>query len=101
MRSNWRVNSLDSPLVLIAAITGRALAAAARRSGMTPLVADLFGDLDTRAIAGAVATVPGTPTQGPRAAALVEALERLTAGRRVIGLVCGSGFEHRPRLLDQ
>ena len=33
--------------VLIAAISGRALAASARRGGYVPLVADFFGDADT------------------------------------------------------
>src|SRR4026208_2049950 len=37
----------DGPLVLIAALSGRALAQAAARSRYRPLVADLFADLDT------------------------------------------------------
>ncbi|MFC6049036.1 tetrahydromethanopterin C1 transfer protein, partial [Methylobacterium hispanicum] len=35
--------------ILIAAQSGRALAEAARRAGLRPLVADLFGDADTLA----------------------------------------------------
>jgi uncharacterized protein len=37
----------NNPAILIAAITGRSLAAAARRAGFRPLVADLFNDADT------------------------------------------------------
>ncbi|MDB5557347.1 MAG: hypothetical protein JWQ36_281, partial [Enterovirga sp.] len=37
--------------ILILAQSGRALAAAARRAGLRPYVADLFGDEDTRALA--------------------------------------------------
>jgi uncharacterized protein len=39
--------------VLIAAASGRALAASARRGGYAPLVADFFGDEDTAAVAEA------------------------------------------------
>ncbi|HTW28978.1 MAG TPA: ATP-grasp domain-containing protein [Acetobacteraceae bacterium] len=88
-----------APAVLIAALSGRALAAAARRAGYAPLVADLFGDLDTREIAAACATLPGGVARGPDAAALLAALERLAAGRKPVGLVLGGGFEHRPGLL--
>ena len=33
--------------VLIVALSGRALAESARRGGYAPLVADMFGDMDT------------------------------------------------------
>jgi predicted ATP-grasp superfamily ATP-dependent carboligase len=85
--------------VLIAALSGRALAACARRAGYRPLVADWFGDLDTRELAEASERVPGTLPRGFAADALLAALDRLAAGRRVIGLVVGSGFEDRPGLL--
>ncbi len=42
-----RAASDDAPAVLIAATSGRALAASARRAGYRPLVADFFGDHDT------------------------------------------------------
>jgi predicted ATP-grasp superfamily ATP-dependent carboligase len=89
----------DPPGVLIAAQSGRALAAAARRAGYVPLVADLFGDLDTRELAGAVAVVPGDLARGFERAGLLAALDRLAAGRAPVGLVVGSGFERRPALL--
>jgi predicted ATP-grasp superfamily ATP-dependent carboligase len=89
----------DAPAVLIAALSGRALAACARRGGYRPLVADIFGDLDTREIAEATETVPGSLAHGFARGALLAALDRLAAGRSVIGVVAGSGFEDRPRLL--
>jgi len=84
---------------LIAALSGRALAAAARAAGYRPLVADLFGDLDTQAIAAAHVRVPGSLASGPKRGALLNALDRLSEGREPVGLVCGSGFERRPALL--
>ena len=87
------------PTVLIAAQSGRALAEAARRAGLLPLVADLFADLDTRAAAHAAVAVPGRIGAGFRLADLVPALDRLRAAAPTppIGLVLGSGFEDRPR----
>lgn len=91
--------TLDAPVVLIAALSGRALAACARRGGYRPLVADLFGDLDTRELAEACEVVPGSLARGFVHGALLAALDRLAAGRGVIGVVVGGGFEDRPRLL--
>ncbi|WP_137391784.1 ATP-grasp domain-containing protein [Rhodoligotrophos defluvii] len=87
------------PAVLIAAISGRALAAAARAAGYRPLVADLFGDLDTRALAEAWAVVPGDLERGFEGAALMEALDALAADYRPVGLVYGGGFDGRSALL--
>ena len=85
--------------ILIAALSGRALAAAARAAGYRPLVADLFGDLDTQAIAEAHVRVPGSLARGPKRGALLDALDRLGEGREPAGLVYGSGFERRAALL--
>jgi predicted ATP-grasp superfamily ATP-dependent carboligase len=84
---------------LITALSGRALAAAARRAGYQPLVADLFGDLDTQAIAAASVRVPGNLSAGPARKPLLDALDRLADGRAPMGLVYGSGFERRTSLL--
>jgi uncharacterized protein len=89
----------QAPAVLIAALSGRALAACARRGGYRPLVADLFGDLDTQELAEASERVPGSLARGFTQRALLASLDRLAAGRGVIGIVTGSGFEDRPRLL--
>ena len=100
MPSRWPVSSPDSRRrILIAALSGRALAAAARGAGYRPLVADLFGDLDTQAIADVYVRVPGSLAKGPRQGALLQALDRLAQSRRPVGAVYGSGFEGRPSLL--
>jgi len=85
--------------VLIAAVSGRALAAAARRGGYAPLVADFFGDADTRALAHAHVRLPTSLARGMVADELIDALETLAAAKRPAGTVCGTGFEDRPELL--
>jgi predicted ATP-grasp superfamily ATP-dependent carboligase len=86
--------------VLIASLSGRSLAASARRAGYAPLVADLFGDLDTREIAENLVRVRGSIATGFSGPALHTALDRLThRDAAPLGLVYGSGFEDRPDLL--
>lgn len=86
--------------VLIAAISGRALAESARRGGYLPLVADFFGDQDTFAAAQAHVRVDGGFAQGFREPELVAALEGVAAPHAPIGIVCGTGFEDRPQVLS-
>src|SRR5438105_6855683 len=85
--------------VLIAAASGRALAASARRAGFLPLVADCFGDEDTLALAHAHARVQLDGARRIDPDALLRALELLAASHRPLGIVCGTGFEDRPKLL--
>jgi predicted ATP-grasp superfamily ATP-dependent carboligase len=99
MHSSSLANSMDNKAVLIAATSGRALAASARRGGYLPLVTDFFGDQDTVAAAHAHATLCGGFAQGFRERELMEALERLAVHHVPIGIVCGTGFEDRPQLL--
>jgi uncharacterized protein len=83
--------------VLIAAASGRALAAGARRAGYVPLVADGFGDQDTLVDAGRHVRVDfARPIDGDR---LISALQTLADGCDCAGIVCGSGFEDRIDLL--
>jgi uncharacterized protein len=84
--------------VLIAAASGRALAASARRGGYAPLVADAFGDQDTLAVASGHVQVDllTRPVDDEK---LISALETLARGHDPIGIVCGSGFEDRADLL--
>jgi predicted ATP-grasp superfamily ATP-dependent carboligase len=84
--------------VLIAAVSGRALAVSARRGGYLPLVADFFGDQDTAAVAQ-VQVLRGGLAYGFREHELMETLERLAAQHAPKGVVCGTGFEDRPRVL--
>jgi uncharacterized protein len=87
--------------VLIAAVSGRALAASARRAGLVPLVADCFGDDDTLALAHAHVRLRWGAARGIDAAELLEALQRLAARHRPLGIVYGTGFEDRPKLLER
>lgn len=88
--------------VLIAAQSGRALAEAARRAGLRPFVADLFGDADTLEIAEAHHPLPGAFGSGRLGGeVLLAALDDLAgrAGTRPVGVVLGSGFEGAPDLM--
>jgi uncharacterized protein len=85
--------------VLIVAISGRALASSARRSGYRPLVADMFGDQDTLNAAHGHARLAGDLASGIDAQALMPTLEALSRGQNPIGIVCGTGFEDRTQLL--
>src|SRR5262249_58840690 len=89
----------SSPTVLIAAASGRALAASARRAGYAPLVVDCFGDQDTIAIAEAHSHV--TLAQGRQidTSEVLTALDALAAGRDPCGVVCGTGFEDQSDFL--
>jgi predicted ATP-grasp superfamily ATP-dependent carboligase len=84
--------------VLIAAASGRALAASARRGGYVPLVADFFGDEDTVAVAQHVRLEHGL-ARGMTERRLVAALDALSAMHQPLGVVWGTGFEDRPQLL--
>jgi predicted ATP-grasp superfamily ATP-dependent carboligase len=88
--------------VLIAALSGRALAASARRAGIEPLVVDAFGDDDARASAGGFTRLGEVTRTGFRARPLLAALDALAqkASRPLLGLVLGSGFEDTPKLVD-
>lgn len=87
--------------VLIAALSGRGLAASARRAGYLPLVADAFGDSDTAEHAAAACCVADAARIGFRAKPVFAALAALEAAAATppIGLVLGSGFEDRPKLI--
>jgi predicted ATP-grasp superfamily ATP-dependent carboligase len=92
---------LTAGTVLIAALSGRGLAASARRAGYLPLVADAFGDSDTTDLAAAARRVTDAARIGFRAKPVFSALAELEAAAPSppIGLVLGSGFEDRPKLI--
>ena len=87
------------------ALSARSLALAASRAGYQVVVADFFGDVDTRRLAARSAVVPGDLGNGFDAAALIEAAARLAPasedGDEGWGLVYGSGLESRPELLAE
>src|SRR5262249_49877816 len=100
MHSSSPANTMDSATpVLIAAISGRALAASARRAGYVPLVADFFGDEDTLALAQAHVRLDTSIARGMVADELMDALGTLATARHPAGTVCGTGFEDRPDIL--
>lgn len=93
---------MKGPSILIAALSGRALAASAGRAGYRPLVVDAFGDVDTRMEAAAIEVIPNAYARGFDEDLLVDALERLSAQvpDRPAGLVPGAGFECHPHLIE-
>jgi len=99
MPIGWPSNSsADTRPALIAAISGRALAASASRAGDRPCVLDLFADEDTAAFSLSCQALSshGGSFDAEALAAEVQAL-----GGRVRGLVYGSGFESMPGLLTR
>ena len=85
--------------VLICALSGRALAQAARAAGFAPIVVDAFGDLDTRAVAEAWQRVPVDGRWRFHRGALLAVARRLAPPP--VPLVWGSGFERMPGLLTE
>jgi len=96
-----KTSSLRGGSVLIAAVSARALARAARDAGYTPLAADFFADVDTQELAHACRKMPGKIANGFQWEHLEPALEALAkyAPSPVCGLIYGAGFEDRPHLL--
>jgi uncharacterized protein len=90
----------DRPSVLIAAISARALAQSAQRAGYRPLVVDFFGDQDTLQVAPDHVRLTARLADGLPEGALLGGLETLARRNRPMGIVCGSGFEDRPNLLQ-
>lgn len=89
--------------VLIAGLSGRALAQSARRAGYDVLVADSFGDADTVAAATAFEYLPHAIDRGFSFRSLSMALDSLAAQSKTapIGLIIGTGFEDDPDLVDR
>ncbi|WP_274628892.1 ATP-grasp domain-containing protein [Arvimicrobium flavum] len=87
--------------VLIAAISGRALAAAAGLAGYRPLVADFFGDTDTVALAERSAKLPGDLQAGIDADRLIDTLRHLAGDEEPAAVVLGSGFERKADVVDE
>jgi predicted ATP-grasp superfamily ATP-dependent carboligase len=101
MRSLSRVRSPEpGAAILIAAPSGRALAAAARRAGYRPLVADFFDDSDMRGFCAANRLIEGGRDAGFEGESLIGALEELAKETTPCGFVYGAGFEDRAGLLE-
>lgn len=90
----------NNAAVLIAAISGRSLAAAARRAGLRPLIADLFNDADTLKLAERAVKLSGSLEAGIDPHAIVETLARLAGDDDPVAFLYGSGFERRPEMIE-
>lgn len=90
-----------SETVLIAAWSGRMLAASARRARYLPLVVDSFADADLATHAHAAECLPKAFREGFHRTSLMAALDRLVARAPSppVGLVLGAGFEESPDLV--
>ncbi|TJW11044.1 MAG: ATP-grasp domain-containing protein [Mesorhizobium sp.] len=86
---------------MIAAISGRALAGAARRAGYRPLVADFFCDTDTVALAERAMTLPGDLQRGIDGERIIETLRQLAGDDQPVAAVLGSGFERATETVDE
>lgn len=86
---------------LVAAVTGRALAASAARRGHHVVVVDCFADRDTRTYARECRAAVARRGMRFDARALLAAAEALAPPGRCAGLVYGSGFEGRTALLER
>jgi predicted ATP-grasp superfamily ATP-dependent carboligase len=92
-------SSPERPPFLIAAVSGRALAASAARAGHPVVVLDLFADSDTCAAACAVRDVSQRRRLAFSARRLLAQADELAPAGACAGVVAGSGFEMRPGLL--
>lgn len=101
MPDNRPRHSSGTGAILIAAISGRALAAAARRAGYRPFVADMFCDSDTVALSEQTTMIPGDLQHGIDGDRLIETLKRLAGRHPLEALVLGSGFERKADLVDE
>lgn len=92
------------PTIVVAALSARAMAEAARSDGFEVVALDLFGDVDTRRAAARWLPI-GTPgSLRIDAARVLAALRQLAhegeGGQPVAGWVAGSGFEGEPAVLE-
>lgn len=100
MHSPLLATSPNNPAILIAAISGRSLAAAARRAGFRPLVADLFNDADTLALADRALKLSGSLQSGIDEERITRALAELASDDQPVAVIYGSGFERRPEMIE-
>lgn len=61
----------------------------------------MFCDIDTVALAERTAKIPGDFHTGIDGDHLMETLQDLASGEEPLSVVCGSGFERRPEIVDE
>jgi len=91
----------ESNPVLVAGVTGRALAASAKRGEHPVVVLDYFADRDTSTLAAACRSVVSPHGLRFDRRRLLAAAAELAPPDRSAGLVYGSGFEGRIALLSR
>lgn len=86
---------------LIIATSGRTLAQSAVNAGWRCSVLDCFADRDTQVLADRILALPDTGGLALDSRRLVDSALRFAPPHSVDALVCGSGFEHCPELLQE
>ncbi len=89
----------DSPELIVAGLSSRALARSARLAGYTPLAIDVFGDDDTRDMSEKTIVIEGGPSHGVAAKPMIAVVDLLLRDHCPLGFVYGSGFEHQPEVI--
>ena len=85
--------NITDPIILVAG-SARMLALAAKKSGLRPLVIDLYSDIDTQQVAEAVYRVPSLAIEH-----LAPAVDYFVEFYAATTIIYGSGFEYYPESL--
>jgi predicted ATP-grasp superfamily ATP-dependent carboligase len=99
-RGDGRCKLTGELLLLVAGISARALAVAARRAGLAAIAFDAFGDLDTREACRETLVLENAKC-GFANVDLTQAVAARTRDNAAIGLVYGAGFDDCPQRLAQ
>jgi predicted ATP-grasp superfamily ATP-dependent carboligase len=84
--------------ILILALSGRALAQAAKRVGADVMVSDFFGDMETRSL-GRWHRLPGDLEDGIKSRELLDWVR--ASNQPIEGIAYGAGFEATPAVLGE
>lgn len=88
------------PTLVVAALSARLLAYSARRAGWDVVALDLFGDVDTHAVARKWFPIGDPIALRIERERFLAALETARRGADCFGWIAGTGFEPLPELLD-
>jgi predicted ATP-grasp superfamily ATP-dependent carboligase len=88
------------PTLVVAALSARLLASSARRAGWDVVALDLFGDVDTHAVARAWFPIGDPIALRIERERFLAALETARRDTDCFGWVAGAGFEPQPELLE-
>lgn len=88
------------PTLVVAALSARLLAYSARRAGWDVVALDLFGDVDTHAVARAWFPIGDPLALRIERERFLAGLEAASHQADCFGWIAGAGFEPQPELLD-